>query len=200
MENSINQHPQRAQQQAHEQPEPHIINASMHVALLAMFCYFLNFYDYACWASTDGSSDFTSQVELTGWVNVTQRWRDLNIIGITMSSVYIASAILFLIDKLRWGGILLSALASLLTFAWLVTATIYRFQHSGRVCSGEYAVGVGIPIDTPNTYLFKEGLFWFYLTILMWTVPLFVCCIFACCVETVRKSRKSRKMMRNDRK
>jgi hypothetical protein len=127
MDNSINQYPYKAHQLAHEQPEPHIINALVHVALLAMFCYFLNFYDYACWASTDGSSDFTSQVELNGWVNVAQRWRDLNIIGITMSSAYIASTFFVVVEKLRWGGILMSALASLLTFAWLVTATVYRF-------------------------------------------------------------------------
>ena len=126
-------------EQAHEQPEPHLINASMHLALLAVFCYFLNFYDYACWASTENGSDIPSQVEISGWDNVTQRWRDLNIIGIAMSTAYIASTILVLIDRLRWGGILLASLASLLTFAWLITASVLRFVHSGRVCSGEYA-------------------------------------------------------------
>ena len=46
--------------------------------------------------------------------------------------------------------------------AWFVCIQIYRFQPSGRACSGDFLVDGGDPAKTKGTYMITEGKWFFY--------------------------------------
>ena len=63
-----------------------------------------------------------------------------------MSCVLLLSAVAILIRPMKTVAKILAIMGSILFIAWLLTATIFRFDHVGKVCSGDYANSVGILI------------------------------------------------------
>ena len=84
---------------------------------------------------------------------MTAQFQTLFYFGLGWSSLTVLASILLAFDKTFKVGVGLGLLDLVLTLAWLLTATIFRFSNEGRVCSGAFT-------DlAPYYYPYGEGLF-----------------------------------------
>lgn len=149
----------------HEKPHSHVCSAIVPIILLGFFSHYLNYSANenlgTCWSSTsvDGLSG-ASPVELPGYINVTEEWRTLILVGIVWASVHLGVVgIIVAIPKL---GLMIQGLNSCLYLAWLITATVFRWNTAGKNCS-----------QTPM--LETEGKFLKNLTLSLWGIPACLC-------------------------
>ena len=61
------------------------------------------------------------------------------VVGLTWNLMWVVSAFLIPSEATQVVGLLLSAMSGFIFSTWLVVATIYRFNTSGRICSGDYS-------------------------------------------------------------
>jgi hypothetical protein len=73
---------------------------------------------------------------------------------------------------------------SCLIFVWLIYGTYFRFQHSGKVCSGDYLTWEEwyylLQQDNYAPYLIIKGAFLKTYIVLWWTMPLSMFGCFMC--------------------
>ena len=66
--------------------------------------------------------------------------------------------------------------------AWLITGLVFRWRHTGKVCSGDLAVEQGDALGS-EPYMWKSGkfIYIYYLTILCLIGVMCLCgCVIAC--------------------
>lgn len=111
---------------------------------------------YECWASQHDNIATAYDIN-NSRTNVSNQWKSLHIIGITSILVQSISYIILFNEEACFGICNAVNLAGLiLQFFWLVFATVSRFKHTGRVCSGVFLDN----LPAPKPYLYDQGLFW----------------------------------------
>lgn len=122
----------------YEKPHSHCCSAIVPVILLGFFSHYLNYSANnnlgECWSSpsVDGQTS-TTGIGNEGYTNVTEEWRTLILVGIVWASVHVGVVgIIVAIPKL---GLMIQGLNSCLYLAWLITATVFRWNTAGKNCS-----------------------------------------------------------------
>jgi len=106
------------------------------------------------------------------------------IVGLVWNLMWVVSAFLIPSEATQLVGILLSAISGFVFATWLVVATIYRFNTSGKICSGDYSSLTVSQLETSTVYLYYEGRFLLLLLAILWA---FFCIAFSivCCYGIV---------------
>ena len=174
---------QEGKKAPHEQPVSHICIGMMSAILLGFFVHYFNYSAnnnlLPCYANPDTTTVLPHAAE--GYINVTQQWRTLMLVGIVWSSFHLFGVLLVMIKPLVKVGLGISCLSSCTYFAWLISATIFRWNETGEVCSGKY-LDVSAKETESLNYLISEGLFMRNLTLSLWGIP--ACMISLACVCT----------------
>ena len=116
------------------------------------------------------------------------------LVGMVWSSFHLFGVLLVMIKPLMKVGLGISCLASCTYFAWLITATIFRWNDTGKVCAGEYLDATTI-ITEGHNYMLAEGKFLKNLTLSLWGIPAcmlsLVCvCTFVNCIFCHKKQER----------
>lgn len=168
--------------QPYEQPKSHCCIGLVAIILLGFFAHF---YTYSvksdlvsCYADSS-TGEKCNGPDYTGCTNVTIQWQNLMLVGMVWTSVQILS-VLFIFFKIKFLvgiGLFFSCLGLCTNFAWLITTTIFRWNASGRTCSGD-----GLPSQADmDSYLIVEGKFLKNLTLSMWGIPAGMLCLACLC-------------------
>ena len=148
-------------------PEGHGCSLIINAILLGFFIHYLNYSTdnniTDCYA--DASTGSVCFDICAGLTNVSDQWRNLEIVGITFSSVAISSFVFILIKPLMPLGLLLSCSYGCIYFGWLITATIFRWNVTGQACA---------------PFLAAEGKFLKNLTLSLWGIAA-ASCVLGCC-------------------
>ena len=113
---------------------------------LIYFCVYLNTSSGDCYASNNGTTEqglnFDPAYVVGGgtFENVTGQMHILIACGISLCVFHLFNDVVVLAvsEKMLPIAIKIKALTFIFTLVWLIAGTIFRFQWSGRVCSGEF--------------------------------------------------------------
>ena len=74
------------------------------------------------------------------------------------------------------------------TIAWFIAGIVFRWRHIGKVCSGDFAVSLGVQ-DGAEPYMWKSGMFIFVYYITMAGLLVLGCLIFMVCACVLAKAK-----------
>ena len=99
---------------------------------------------------------------------MSNEFKALSTVGISLSSIQFLSYVIVFVNS-EWADIANSVNlgAIILQIIWLISATIIRLKHTGKVCSGDFLHG-----QATIPYLIEQGRFWKRLVIACWGIPL----------------------------
>ena len=122
---------------------------------------------WECYATFNKDVFVPSYVPQNGYSDITAAFKNVCSHGMMVASWLIVSAIgalgvmqlLNLSEKTVKGIVLCQIALGFLSLAWLIHATILRFGHAGKVCSGDFVSKDMEEWGLPGPYIGKEGSF-----------------------------------------
>ena len=122
--------------------------------------------NWECYASRDKKNTVPTAIHHQNYMDISSGFENVCRSGISVAVWLIFSGLTAIVltftrkylNELAWRSILFLQLAlTLLALIWLGNATVLRFGHVGKVCSGDfYELSVW---GYPGPYLYEEGQF-----------------------------------------
>ena len=172
--------------------------------LNGILCYFMYVYAFdnpdvannggvECYASS--VDNLGTALELNGRRNVSKEMMTWFKFGFIINVAYLVVGVLQLIhfiSELAFIGYIWMCIGIPMgcgSFAWFITGMIFRWNHTGKVCSGEYYDPQAV-ISEPDVYMWKSGKFMQIYFILCFCICALTC-ICGCCAGIILAGSQS---------
>ena len=143
---------------------------------------------YECFASPGQDVGFPAAPD-GDYTNVTKKFEMWFLFGFAAEMSYLVLGVLGLVHAIAGAGVIFNCktfgqqVMCLGWLAWLITGIVFRFRHTGEVCSGKYYDPNAVDVE-PNVYMWKSGRFMDILirvfAAVIPTVCLIMCCLGIC--------------------
>jgi hypothetical protein len=123
---------------------------------------------------------FQVMFNLYAWATILDAVREF------LAALFFKFQLLFLVVP-----ICLLNLNGFVQFAAMIINHVYRLDHGGKVCSGDYLTSEAKQFEEVNgtTYMISRGYFLWVLLVIYWVIFALVCCGFTLAVVTISKLR-----------